>query len=518
MNETCPSRPPDANQFIVNHIERSRASGTAAAGKPRRPDNFRLIGGILVIVALVIGPLWVGSYFDEWRWPLVLCSSAAAIVLIASDVFAERARNGRVSWLLLGLLLVPLLQGCWMWYNAWGVFSRIAENNPDLQPWYIHPLDTQPFPGLPGAVDKAEAWDRLSYIVPCLGLIWGTRKLAISRPAWFLTIARTIFWTGSAVALLGLLQRWTGATGIYWSDQLSFPGRPFFFGTFRSPGIASSYLNIALAMGLATLLIPARSGFPAASRRFRTGSGILHSLCLILVMTGAISAGSKAGAIFALLTVAIWIPLNWRSMVDAYRRSAERFPGNRRLERNLITAVILGIALLAILSFAGTVVTRWQKSIDGNFASLTTRAATNAVQLKMIRDPEWGAPGFGPGSFYPLYPYYDDDAHKQGIYVYGHNDYLQTLIEWGWLGTSAFALVIIGAMVLLSREIFFHKTEHSRSRIILMRGSLIAIAVCLIHATIDFPFQIESIAVTLSVLLGLAWSSSGLRIREDGKS
>ena len=49
-----------------------------------------------------------------------------------------------------------------------------------------------------------------------------------------------------------------------------------------------------------------------------------------------------------------------------------------------------------------------------------------------------------------------------------------------------------------------------------MRGYLIAIAMCLLHALIDFPFQIESIAITMSVLFGAAWAMPGLRIpRKD---
>jgi len=36
----------------------------------------------------------------------------------------------------------------------------------------------------------------------------------------------------------------------------------------------------------------------------------------------------------------------------------------------------------------------------------------------------------------------------------------------------------------------------------------------LIHATIEFPFQIESLAVVFSVILGVAWAAADLRGRD----
>ncbi|WP_435892966.1 O-antigen ligase family protein [Oceaniferula spumae] len=241
---------------------------------------------------------------------------------------------------------------------------------------------------------------------------------------------------------------------------------------------------------------------------------ILYLLGIIILTTAAVSTGSKTGTLLALLTLAAWLWCNRRAVILAYRRSAAYFPGNERLERNLVTVTILCIALIAILSFAGTMVLRWQEAAEGDFASLAGRGATNAVQIEMMQDEEWGALGYGPGSFYPLFPYFVGDHDVVGIYVYAHNDYLQTLVEWGWLGTSAFAVILGGGVFMLTREVVAHKQEHSKNRVILMRGYLIAIVICMLHALIDFPFQIESIAVIFSALLGVAWASSDLRGRE----
>ena len=475
-------------------------------------------GRILLLISLLIGPLWMGSYFDHWRWPLLICATLAICILLtaplpttnthASDESAEE-KTPRRNWWLAALLLWPVLQGFWMWHNAWGEFSA--------QPWHITLLDAQPNPALPGAPDRTEAWDRLSYIVPCLGIIWVTRSTVIAFPKMLRAIAVTLFWTGAAVALLGLMQRWTGAEGMYWSDNLIFHNRQLFFGTFRSPAIATCYLNMALAMGLTLMIAPKSGGLehaPSASRSaLRILLSILRLAGVIIVFTAVVSAGSKAGMFFGFLTLGLWSALNRNAIKRAFLRSTEMFSGNRGMERNLMATTFILIGILAGLSFAGTTSLRWESAHEADYSTMTERGASNAIQIEMIQDDEWGALGLGPGAFYPLFHYFSKGSDIRGTYVYGHNDYLQTAIEWGWLGTSVFALLLAGGVYFLVREIHFHKEDHRKRDIIYMRGCLIALTMMQLHAAVDFPFQIESIAITFSVILGIAWAAPALRLK-----
>ena len=392
-----------------------------------------------------------------------------------------------------------------MWFNAWGLFN---DSSGSLQQ-----LTQTPFPLLPGSPDRAEAWDRLSSIIPCLGLIWVTRDMVIQQPRLIRTVAKTIFWTGSAVALLGLMQRWTGAEGIYWNHDLVQPEQWLFFGTYRSPGIATCYLNIAFAMGLTMMLSP-ESMRDLTKKRLRSAYSMLHISASIILLISVITAGSKAGMVFALLTLILWAVLNRRAIGGAFYRSTHFFSGHRRLERNLTAGVLLIITILGTLSFAGTMSQRWQSAHEGGYASLSGRGVVNAIQIEMIQDPAWGALGFGPGAFYPLFPYFSEGSDIGGVYVYGHNDYLQTLVEWGWLGTSVFAVLIAGGFFCFLRELFSFKESHAKSTVIYIRGYLIAMTTMLLHAMVDFPFQIESIAVTFSVILGIAWAVPSLRPKD----
>lgn len=466
-------------------------------------------GRFFLLLTLVIGPLCVGSYFGVWRWPLLVISSLAVLFCLISLLkHSDDSSSSRYGWWLAGLLIWPIVQGLWMWYNSWGVISQTTG--------HIQQLSQIPMPTFPGAPDRFEAWDRLSYIIPCLGLIWVTRDMLIRQPRMIRTVAITIFWTGAAVAFLGLMQRWTGAEGIYWSDDLAERAQMLFFGTFRSPGIATCYLNLSLAMGLSVMLSPRSSQQEAPTRPRRLVYSIIRITAVILLFTAIISAGSKAGMVFGILTLVLWAVVNRNAIKRAFARSAELFPGNRYMERNLAAVILIAIAILACLSFAGTMSLRWQGAQEGGFSTLSGRGSVNAVQIEMLQADSWGAMGFGPGAFYPLFPYYNQGlVEGSGVHVYSHNDYLQTLVEWGWLGTAVLTLLIGSGVMFLIGELFIHKDQHRKSHVIYMRGCLIALTTMLLHATVDFPFQIESIAVTFSVILGVAWAVPSIRLSEE---
>lgn len=478
------------------------------------------IGRILLLLSLAIGPLCLGSYYGPYRWPLLITVTCAIVILVAfpRDKNTRQAQKHkhteyRPHFWLLGLIALLVVQGIWMWYNAWGEFQ--------LQPWHIYELENQPAPHLPGSADRNEAWDRLSYLFPCLGLVWVTRQTVIQRPEFMGEVAATLFWTGVAVASLGLLQQWTEAEGIFWMESFKFHGRSLFFGTYRSPGIASAYLNLSLAMGLSCMLgaLQKSSGnrtqWSEQNAEYQKKPtvvwAILRVLGVVVIFSAVMSAGSKAGMAFGILTLLVWSLMNRKAIMRALSGSVNLFSGNRRLERNILIGLLAVISVLGVLSVAGTTWVRWQSAQEGDFSTLSGRGAANAIQFEMLQDSEWGALGYGPGSFYPLFHYYAKGELGYGVHVYAHNDFLQTLIEWGWLGGAAMALLVFGAVFFLIRELFFYKDRHGKSRIFYFRSALIAMLVMLLHANVDFPFQIESIAVTFAVLMGLGWASRDLR-------
>ena len=65
-----------------------------------------------------------------------------------------------------------------------------------------------------------------------------------------------------------------------------------------------------------------------------------------------------------------------------------------------------------------------------------------------------GAWGFGPGNFKITFPHYTGylGDRIRGVWRFFHEDYLQTLIEWGWVGASVWALVFLGGIAHLWRK------------------------------------------------------------------
>lgn len=488
-------------------------------------SGLQLIGGLLLIAAIFIGPLLAGSYYGVWRWPLLYTSCIAALFLILSSQWKYTGhQSGHGARILLGLLTLITLQGLWMWFNAWGVFYYSPEYYDVASlPWRIDTLADQPFPKLPGTTDKAEAYDRLSYILPCLALIWGVRQLVISRPSWCQHLAKSIFWSGAIIALIGILQRASGTSSILWLDQLEQSLlTKHFFATYRSPGIATCFLNVALALGLPSLLNALRSDIDAGGFRARFPMAYLLVTItgVIIIICAVITAGSKAGMAFGVITIILFSVLNRYAIGKAFRESSTQlFFGNRPIERNIFIGSIICITALLILSFAGIMSDRWSNAHKLSYASLTGRLQANEVMLKMVADDGWGALGMGPGSFYPLFPYYSGQINSlvTGVWVYAHNDYMQTLVEWGWLGTTLLAACIGGGFLLLARELFFHRNDHSKKRFIHLRSYLLAMSIFLVHALIEFPFQIESLAVVFAIMLGVAWASPALRGRDIRK-
>lgn len=462
---------------------------------------------ILLCFTLVIGPVLLGSYYGDWRWPLLISASLTSLLTVCT----LKPQLNKWHALLPALCCLCLIaQGLFQYYNFASTL-QVVEFIPGLNIWLFITNPNQPFPNLPGAPDPAQAFDALSYILPTLLFLLATRKLLATRILRLSTLFATIFWTGAAIATLGITQKLTGADSIFWSEALFDRQRPLFFATFRSPGIATCYLNLCLAVGLCHL--------QATMRRLRYTSRptpahpIAITVGLITIFSAATTAGSKAGSVFALATVILWIAANPIAIWHMLRDASSLLPSGSPHERNILIGSLAVAAVLGALSLGTTVSQRWERSIDSNHSTMQIRHQVNAVQLELIQRDSWPLTGYGPGSFYPIFQVNAPHLTNKSLYAYAHNDHLQTLLEWGWFGTACFIVLIGGGATCLLYESLAKRRRHSRRHLYYFRGTAIALFICLLHATVDFPFQIESIAVTIAALIGVAWASPSLRIK-----
>ncbi len=145
---------------------------------------------------------------------------------------------------------------------------------------------------------------------------------------------------------------------------------------------------------------------------------------------------------------------------------------------------------------------------------MSERIATDArwqssrVALSALGDA--GLFGFGPGTFRVIFPSYNvRSGHPvPGSWRFLHQDYLQTVLEWGWLGSILWALVFFGGIAVgihsYNRDA---ATAWMPRRRVMQPMAVAALAGVALHALVDFPFQIESIQLYIATYLGLCWGS-----------
>jgi len=130
--------------------------------------------------------------------------------------------------------------------------------------------------------------------------------------------------------------------------------------------------------------------------------------------------------------------------------------------------------------------------------------------------PAAGLMGFGPGTFAVVFPTYQrthDFGGREfpsfwvtGFWKHAHQDYLQTLIEWGYLGTSLWALIIGGGICCGVSAWLKWRNDFSGRWFLLC--AIVGIAATLVHSLVDFPLQVASIQFYVCVLLGICWGAS----------
>lgn len=89
-----------------------------------------------------------------------------------------------------------------------------------------------------------------------------------------------------------------------------------------------------------------------------------------------------------------------------------------------------------------------------------------------------------------------------------HNDYLQTWVEFGWLGLILAGTVLFGGVACALTRIRAKLSDERDPDGFVLLGVTSALLGVIVHALFDFPLQVASIQVTVIVLLGICWSSS----------
>ena len=244
---------------------------------------------------------------------------------------------------------------------------------------------------------------------------------------------------------------------------------------------SGTYVNPNNFAGFAEMVLPLALAYTVLGRLSATVK-VLLGYCALVMMAGVVVSQSRGGLVAMGLTLAVFC-LVLLYQADYWKR---------------------GALALGAMAVAGLVLMQQFSAVENRIgASLIDREDGRVFYWKAAAQlfqehPWWGA---GPGSFRYFYPI-TAPVWKQAYPTNAHNDYLNTLCEWGLAGFGiiivAFGLLFGGVSRIwpyLRRGSGDLGTRNS-SRAAFVLGASLGLLSILIHSAVDFNMQIPANALT----------------------
>ncbi|MDZ4289559.1 MAG: O-antigen ligase family protein [Prosthecobacter sp.] len=334
----------------------------------------------------------------------------------------------------------------------------------------------------------AFAREDLMILAGCL-VVYGLTSTAASHPKWRLGL----------MAVLLLLVLGNLAVGsIHLSGHWDFNLVPHFFrktgagrigGFFANPNHLAAFLSLALFLSAGWLFL----GRGGATLKLWLG---FMTVAMAIGMALTVSRGALlglvgGGVVFAgLLLWVIWQTkrhLFWRLVIGGA----------------VVVGLGGGVLWKANEEYLRTRMDRSPLSNDVRFGIWEAALTQNAVSPVI---------GTGSRTFYdgsiryrsPKLPVYAEEA------LFAHNEYLQMLADYGWVGAVLLAGLVIahglnGLRFLrwFVRHKFMQTGRVTSTNLGLCVGALAALVATLIHAVFEFHFHVPATALTGALVLGL---------------
>jgi len=420
---------------------------------------------------IVIGAWLYGGTRDWTReWVTWLLLANTGLFLIGALC---RRSLPRVPAVAFAALVFLLAQGGFMAWNARRQF---------LDGVGIFVDRTQPMPSWPGFWDVAMVMPSLWLTVGLLGAFCIACDMT-TMPEWRERLWVTLAGTGLSIVVLGLAQRFTGAQDIFWGLE-TFRG-PTFFAVYRYHANAGAFINLVLPLQVALAVRALRTDGAEAGR-------VVWCLGAFVTAAAGFVNVSKAANVICLLLIlalAVWFGTNgFRS-------------GGVRIWMLVVLSILVVVGVAASFGLEKTV-NRWEDLVG----VLKTGATDGRLQTYeiIVRGPlpDAGWLGFGPGTFEKIFEIYRAALGSDlvGRWDKAHSDALQTPMEWGWAGASAW-LVVLGGGFLKALVAACGRSEEP----LLAAAGALALAGVLFHAIMDFPLQIASLQLFTLAIAGLCW-------------
>ncbi len=475
---------------------------TESRGKLER--MLDALSSALIYFAVIFSP-WAFGSTEPWSmrilnwagWTLGLISALQWALRFRRPAAPSRwgaealGTGGRL--LIWTVAAASLFLVAWCWISAWN--ASAAYSPQTLQFDYLEHI-----PWLPHSFDAGSSWSSFRNYSALACFFWALRAwlmtktaqdvLPDDRPKRVLPIRlRRLLWilsiNGAALALESLLQRLSGSTRLLWLVQPTVnPGAESQFGPYAYRSNAAQYFNLLwpLTLGFWFLL-------HAWQRRSAPARPLHHLLlsCVMLMAACPLVSDSRAGAV----VTGGELVCSGFLLVAAFRGAPWSFRG-----------ALAGFTLLTLalgLNMGWESLTKRMTSLDVDYHG---REEIYSTARKMAVDYPWF--GTGPGTFDPLFQMYRKSPDQYWP-AQLHNDWLETRITFGRIGMA----VILAALAGCGLHWFVRGAI--RTPWIFPAFVGLGLTGCLLHALVDYPFQVYSIVLLFllecGVLLGISRKS-----------
>ncbi|MFH1499613.1 MAG: O-antigen ligase family protein [Verrucomicrobiota bacterium] len=462
--------------------------GDNRAGIALHPLELALV--IVASLQLCFLP-WAFGGMVLWAQLTALALSVIALTVAAwRRVYDEPyTREGRQ--------VLPMLPRLWRFPVFWlglGFFAFIAVQglNPshvrmsDERGWWMQPVGHIRWlpSGMGTTFDHMNAW-RVLVILGSAWLLVCALWIGLTRRTAVMAIMTALVVNGTVLALIGILQKATGAREVLWLFKVRWG---YFVATIIYKNHAGAFFYLILAFAAALLLWHAQRG----SRRLaKTSPAPVYGFCAVILATVVILSNSKGALLLmlgylavCLIGFAVWLCVGGRAS------------GNR------VQALVAG-GLLVVFIVAGGHHLRLDKPFERvqtlieqgeNNVSVKSRLVVAKATAEMAEDKLWT--GWGAGGFQHFFPVYQQNyaelqpkpRRKPQFWRHAHNDYLQGLSEYGIVGLLFPAAMLGWWLIRLGRL-----RVHRRPVILLAVGGLFLV---MLHSWFDFQMQCPAVLVT----------------------
>lgn len=348
---------------------------------------------------------------------------------------------------------------------------------------------------LPHSYDRASSWQLLLNYIGLAGAFWGIRDWLLGKTLFEIRAERQtdgekqtakvtllparlrrLLWVlainGTLLGIESVAQRLSGTGKLLWLIQPAINrAAEDQFGPYAYRSNAAQYFNLLWPLALALWWTLHRGAQISRERGLRQKSFPRHFLlcCVIVMAVCPLITLSRAGAIVALGQLVLAAVI----IASAMRRAhgAAKFG----LFAFFATILVLGFAFGS--EKLGSRMREFELGYNGR-ENTYTMARPMADEHPLF--------GTGPGTFAVLFQFYrtDEDTYWPAQL---HNDWLETRITFGWIGSS----LIAGAFLSVLARRFFPGAIRCGWRFPTLIW--LGLAGCLVEARFDFPFQILSV-------------------------